>query len=140
MAIGTQSAEEIKIKVGTALPQRELRFLEVQGRDLILGLPRTIKISNNEVCEAISDVLAEIVTAAKHVLSETPPELSADIMNKGIIMAGGGSLLPKINELVAQSTGVPCFVAEESLFCVVKGTGTVLEHLDEYKKVVMSKK
>lgn len=140
LAIGTQSAEEIKIKVGTALPQKELKFLEIQGRDLILGLPRNIKISNNEVCEAISDVLTEIVNAAKQVLSETPPELSADIMNKGIIMAGGGALLPKINELVAQSTGVPCFVAEEPLFCVVKGTGTVLEHLDEYKKVVMSKK
>ncbi len=140
LAIGTQSAEEIKIKVGTALPQKELKFMEIQGRDLILGLPRNIKISNNEVCEAISDVLAEIVQAVKHVLAETPPELSADIMNKGIIMAGGGSLLPKINELVAQSTGVPCFVADEPLFCVIKGTGTVLEHLDEYKKVVMSKK
>jgi len=140
LAIGTQSAEEIKIKVGTALPQKELNYLEVQGRDLILGLPRNIKISNNEVCEAISDVLAEIIQAAKQVLSETPPELSADIMNKGIIMAGGGALLPKINELVAQNTGVPCFVAEEALFCVIKGTGTVLEHLDEYKKVVMSKK
>lgn len=140
LAIGTQSAEEIKIKVGTALPQREPRFMEIQGRDLILGLPRNIKISNNEICEAISDTLAEIVQAAKHVLSETPPELSADIMNKGIIMAGGGSLLPRINELVAQSTGVPCFVAEEPLFCVIKGTGAVLEHLGEYKKVVMSKK
>lgn len=140
LAIGTQSAEEIKIKVGTALPQKELRFMEIQGRDLILGLPRNIKISNNEVCEAISDVLSEIVQAVKQVLSETPPELSADIMNKGIIMAGGGSLLPKINELVAQSTGVPCFVAEEPLFCVIKGTGTVLEHLEEYKKVVMNKK
>lgn len=140
LAIGTQYAEEIKIKVGTALLQKELKYLEVQGRDLILGLPRNIKISNNEVCEAISDVLAEIVQAAKQVLSETPPELSADIMNKGIIMAGGGSILPKINELVAQSTGVPCFIAEEPLFCVIKGTGTVLEHLDEYKKVVMSKK
>jgi rod shape-determining protein MreB len=140
LAIGTQSAEEIKIKVGTALPQKELKFLEIQGRDLILGLPRNIKISNNDVCEAISDVLAEIIQAVKFVLSETPPELSADIMNKGIIMAGGGSLLPKINELVAQSTGVPCFIAEEPLFCVVKGTGTVLEHLDDYKKVVMSKK
>ena len=85
-------------------------------------------------------MLAEIIQAAKQVLSETPPELSADIMNKGIIMAGGGSMLPKINELVAQSTGVPCFVAEEALFCVIKGTGTVLEHLDEYKKVIMSKK
>lgn len=140
LAIGTQSAEEIKIKVGTALPQKDPKYLDVQGRDLILGLPRNIKISSNEVCEAISDVLAEIVQAAKTVLSETPPELSADIMNKGIIMAGGGSLLLKINELVAQSTGVPCFVAEEALFCVIKGTGIVLEHLDEYKKVVMSKK
>ena len=140
LAIGTQSAEEIKIKVGTALIQKELKYLEVQGRDLILGLPRNIKISNNEVCEAISDVLAEIIQVVKQVLSETPPELSADIMNKGIIMAGGGSMLPKINELVAQSTGVPCFVAEEPLFCVIKGTGTVLEHLEEYKKVVMSKK
>ncbi|HLD70602.1 MAG TPA: rod shape-determining protein [Negativicutes bacterium] len=140
LAIGTQSAEEIKIKVGTALPQKELKFMEIQGRDLILGLPRNIKISNNEICEAMTDVLAEIIQVAKHVLSETPPELSADIMNKGIIMSGGGSLLPKINELVAQSTGVPCFIAEEPLFCVIKGTGTVLEHLEEYKKVVMSKK
>lgn len=140
LAIGTQSAEEIKIKIGTALPQKEPRYMEIQGRDLILGLPRNIKVSSNEVCEAISDVLAEIIQAAKQVLSETPPELSADIMNKGIIMAGGGALLPKINELVAQSTGVPCFIAEEPLFCVVKGTGTVLEHLDEYKKVVMTKK
>lgn len=140
LAIGTQSAEEIKIKVGTALPQKELRYMEVQGRDLILGLPRNIKISNNEVSEAISDVLGEIMQAAKQVLSETPPELSADIMNKGIIMAGGGALLPKINELVAQSTGVPSFIAEDPLLCVIKGTGTVLEHLDEYKKVVMTKK
>ncbi len=140
LAIGTQSAEEIKIKVGTAMPQKELRFMEIQGRDMILGLPRNIKISNNEICEAISDVLAEIIQAAKHVLSETPPELSADIMNKGIIMAGGGALLPKINELVAQSTGVPCFIADEPLFCVIKGTGVVLDNLDEYKKVVMMKK
>ena len=140
LAVGTQSVEEIKIKIGTALPQKELRFMEIQGRDLILGLPRNIKVSNNEIAEAISDVLAEIIQAVKYVLSQTPPELSADIMNKGIIMAGGGALLPKINELIAQSTGVPCFVAEEPLFCVIKGTGTVLEHLDEYKKVVMSKK
>lgn len=140
LAIGTQSAEEIKIKVGTAMPQKEPKYLEIQGRDLILGLPRNIKISSNEVCEAISDVLIEIVQTVKQVLSETPPELSADIMNKGIVMAGGGALLPKINELVAQSTGVPCFIAEEPLLCVVKGTGVVLEHLDEYKKVIVTKK
>ncbi len=140
LAIGSQSSEEIKIKIGTALPQREQKFLEIQGRDLILGLPRNIKISNNEVCEAISDVLGEMIQIVKNVLSETPPELSADIMNKGMVMAGGGALLPKFNELIAQSTGVPCFVAEEPLFCVVKGTGLVLEHLGEYKKVIMSKR
>lgn len=140
LAVGTQSAEEIKIKIGTALPQRELRHMEIKGRDLILGLPKSIRVSNNEIAEAIGDVLMEIVQATKQVLSQTPPELSADIMDKGIIMSGGGSLLPKINELVAQNTGVPCFIAEDPFFCVIKGTGTVLEHLDEYKKVVMSKK
>jgi rod shape-determining protein MreB len=140
LAIGSQSAEEIKIKIGTALPQKEQRFLEIQGRDLMLGLPRNIKISSNEVCEAISDVLAEIIQVVKNVFSETPPELSADIINKGMVIAGGGALLPKFNELIAQSTGVPCFVAEEPLLCVVKGTGLVLEHLDEYKKVIMSKR
>ncbi|MBU3895989.1 rod shape-determining protein, partial [Patescibacteria group bacterium] len=112
LAIGSQSAEEIKIKVGTALPQKEVKILEIQGRDLVLGLPRNIKISNNEVCEAISDPLSEIIQAAKQVLSETPPELSADIMNKGMVISGGGALLPKFNELIAQSTGVPCFVAD----------------------------
>ena len=140
LAIGSQSAEEIKIKIGTALPQKEVKILEIQGRDLVLGLPRNIKISNNEVCEAISDPLSEIIQAAKQVLSETPPELSADIMNKGMVISGGGALLPKFNELIAQSTGVPCFVADEPLFCVVKGTGMVLEHLTEYRKVIMSKR
>lgn len=140
LAIGSQSAEEIKIKIGTALMQKEQKYLEIQGRDLMLGLPRNIKISSNEICEAISDVLSEIIQTIKSVLSETPPELSADIMNKGMVMAGGGALLPRFNELIAQSTGVPCFVAEEPLFCVVKGTGLVLEHLDEYKKVIMSKR
>jgi len=140
LAIGEQSAEEIKIKIGTALPQKQEKFLEIRGRDLISGLPRNIKISSNEVCEATSDVLGEIVQVIKQVLGETPPELSADVMNKGMILAGGGSLLPKLDELIAQSTGVPCFVAEDPLFCVVKGTGLVLENLDTYKKVIMSKK
>ncbi len=140
LAIGNQTAEEIKTKVGTAIPQREPKFLEIQGRDLVLGLPRNIKISSNEVCEAISDQLTEIIQVVKQVLSETPPELSADIMNKGMVISGGGALLPKFNELIAQNTGVPCFVADEPLFCVVKGTGLVLEHLEEYKKVIMSKR
>jgi len=140
LAIGNQTAEEIKIKIGTAMTQKDQKILEIQGRDLILGLPRTIKISSNEVCEAITDVLLEIVQTVKMVLAETPPELSADIMNKGMVMSGGSALLSKFNELIAQNTGVPCFVAEEALFCVVKGTGAVLENLDEYKKVIMSKR
>ena len=140
LAIGDQSAEELKIKIGTALSQKEEKILEIRGRDLILGLPRNIKISSNEVAEAASDVFAEIIQVVKQVLRETPPELSADVMNKGMILAGGGALLPKMDELIAQSTGVPCFVAEDPLFCVVKGTGVVLENLDTYKKVLMSKK
>jgi len=140
LAIGEQTAEEIKIKIGTALPEKEERFLEIRGRDLILGLPRNIKISSNEVCEAISDVLSEIIQIIKNVLRETPPELSADIMDKGMVLSGGGALLRNIDEKISQDTGVPCFLAEEPLLCVAKGTGVVLENLEIYKKSIMSKK
>ena len=127
-------------KIGTALPEKEKRVLEIRGRDLVLGLPRTIKINSNEVCEALSDVLNEIVQTAKIVLRETPPELSADIMDKGMVLSGGGSLLRNLDEFFAQNTGVPAFVAEDSIFCVAKGTGVVLENLDLYKRTLMSKK
>jgi len=140
LAIGSQTAEEIKIKIGTALPEKKERYLEIRGRDLILGLPRTIKISSNEVCEAISDVLSEIIQVVKQVLRSTPPELSADIMDKGMIISGGGALLGNIDEMVAQATGIPCFIADEPLLCVAKGTGIVLENLEVYKKSIMSKK
>jgi rod shape-determining protein MreB len=140
LAIGEQTAEEIKIKIGTALPEKEKKVLEIRGRDLVLGLPRTIKINSNEVCEALSDVLNEIVQTAKTVLRETPPELSADIMDKGMVLSGGGSLLRNLDEFFAQSTGVPAFVAEDSIFCVAKGTGVVLENLDTYKRTLMAKK
>jgi len=140
LAVGEQTAEEIKIKIGTALPEKEERVLEIRGRDLILGLPRTIKISSNEVCGAISESLTEIIQVIKQVLRETPPELSADIMDKGMILSGGGALLRNLDELIAQSTGIPCFVAEDSLLCVAKGTGVALENLDIYKKSIMSKK
>jgi rod shape-determining protein MreB len=140
LAIGEQTAEELKIKIGTALPEKDERHLEIRGRDLILGLPRTIKVSSNEICEAISDVLAEIIQVIKRVLRETPPELSADIMDKGMVLSGGGALLRNLDELIANSTGVPCFIAEEPLFCVAKGTGVVLENLEIYKKSIMSKK
>jgi rod shape-determining protein MreB len=140
LAIGEQTSEEIKIKVGTAVPEKEEKRMEIRGRDLISGLPQNIKISSNEVCEAISDRLSEIIQVVKKVLRETPPELSADIMDKGMIISGGGALLRNIDELIAQATGVPCFVAEDALLCVAKGTGVVLDSLDVYKRSIMVKK
>ncbi len=140
LAIGERTAEEIKIKIGTALPKKEELFLEIRGRDLISGLPKNIKISSNEIAEAISDPLSGIIQAIKAVLRDSPPELSADIMDKGMVLSGGGALLRNIDEMIAKSTGVPCFIAEDPLLCVAKGTGVVLENLDVYKKSIMSKK
>ncbi|HDJ30492.1 rod shape-determining protein [bacterium] len=140
LAIGDQTAEEIKIKIGTALPEKEKKYLEIRGRDLISGLPRNIKISSQEVCEAISDTLSEIIQVIKTVLRETPPELAADIMDKGMILSGGGALLRNIDKLISQRTGVPCFIAQDPLLCVAKGTGIVLESLDLYKRSIMSKR
>lgn len=138
LAIGEQSAEDIKIKIGTAIFEKKEREMEVKGRDLISGLPKVIKVTSNEVCEAISGVLEEIVQTIKAVLRVTPPELAADIMDKGMVASGGGALLRNIDQLIAQKTGVPCFIADEPLFCVVKGTGAVLENLEAYKKSIMS--
>jgi len=140
LAVGEQTAEDIKIKIGTALPEKEERKLEIRGRDLAVGLPKTIRVSSNEMAEATSDILAEIIQAIKTVLRETPAELSADIIDKGMILSGGGSLLRNIAEKISQETGVPCFLAEEPMLCVVKGTGVVLENLEAYKKSIMSKK
>ncbi|MFQ6050001.1 MAG: rod shape-determining protein [Candidatus Paceibacterales bacterium] len=140
LAIGEQTAEEIKIKIGTALPEKEDKEIEIRGRDLILGLPKNIKISSNEICEAISDVLSEIIQVVKQVLRDTPPELSADVMDKGMVLSGGGALLKNIQKLIAKSVGVPAILAEDSLLCVAKGTGMMMENLDIYKKSIMSKK
>ena len=140
LAIGEQTAEEIKIRVGTAIPEKEEKTIEIRGRDLIQGLPKNIKISSNEVAEAIADPLTDIIQAIKAVLRDTPPELSADIMDKGMMLSGGGALLRNIDEMIAKSTGVPCFIAEDPLLCVAKGTGVVLENLNVYKKSIMSKK
>jgi len=140
LAIGEQTAEEVKIKIGTALPEKEEKEIEIRGRDLISGLPHNIKVSSGEVCEAISDRLSEMVQVVKEVLRETPPELAADIMDKGMIISGGGALLRNIDELIAEATGVPCFLAEEPLLCVAKGTGAVLDNLDIYKQAIMAKR
>ncbi len=140
LIIGDQTAEKIKIKIGSVLPLEKDESLTIRGRDLITGLPKTIKVSNSEISEIILPTITEIVQAIKSVLKDTPPELSADIMNKGMILFGGGSLLRNIDKFLTQMIGISCFVAEDPLFCVIKGTGTVLENLDAYKRSIMSKK
>ena len=138
LMIGERTAEEVKIQIGTALPlERELQ-MEVRGRDLIAGLPRTIPITSSEVMEAIEAPLQQLVTAVRLVLEQTPPELSSDIIDKGMVMSGGGSLLRNIDKLLTQVTGVPCHVAENPLNCVALGTGIALEHFDFFKKSLVS--
>ncbi len=140
LAVGTQSAEEVKIKIGAAVPRRKEETIEVRGRDLVSGLPKNIKLSSNELVEALKDVLEGIVRAVRQVLRMTPPELAADIMDKGMILTGGGSLLRGLDQLIAKKTGVPCFVADDALYCVVKGISAVLENLDTYKRTISSRK
>ena len=114
--------------------------MEIRGRDLVEGLPKNITVSTNEIAEAIAEPLEEITIAVKTLLRDTPPELSADIMDKGMVISGGGALLTGIDQLISQSTGVPCFIADDALACVAKGTGVVLDNLEIYKKSIMSKK
>jgi rod shape-determining protein MreB and related proteins len=140
LAVGDRTAEEIKVKIGAAIPAKKERCMEIKGRDMISGLPRTIKICTNEISEAIQDQLREIIQTVKLVLQETPPELSADVIDKGMVLTGGGALLRNLNELISKITGVPCYVAEDSLLCVVKGTGLALENLDSYKRSILSTK
>lgn len=138
LAIGERTAEEIKIEIGTSMPLKEKLKMEIRGRDLALGLPRNIVVDSDEVIEAISEELRGIIQAVKHVLQETPAELSADIMDRGIVLSGGSSLLRNIDKLLTQATGVSCFVAEEAMFAVAKGTGIALENLEEYKRSILS--
>ena len=136
LAIGERTAEEIKIKIGTALPTKNKEELEIRGLDLTEGLPKNIVINSNEIAEAISGPLKDIIQAIKSVLSETPPELAADIMERGMLLTGGSAMLKNINELITKITGVPSFVADEPLYCVAKGTGVILDNLDIYKKSI----
>lgn len=136
LVIGEKTAEEIKEKIGTAIKEKKERYYEIKGRDSISGLPKKIKISSNETQEALKDNLQEISQMVKSVLERTPPELSADIMDKGMILTGGGSLLSGIDVYLAKEIGIPCFVAEDPLFCVVRGAGIILENLDKYKNAL----
>lgn len=138
LAIGERTAEEIKITIGSALALPEEEVMEIKGRDNVTGLPKTVTLSTNEVVEAIQEELKEMVRAVKTVLQDTPPELASDIIDKGMIMTGGTAQLRNLDHYISQAVGVPCYVAEEPLLCVAKGTGVALDHLDSYKKSILS--
>ena len=140
LAIGDRTAEEIKIKIGSAIPLDEELVMTIKGRDYVLGLPRSVEIKTNEIVKAIGKELREIVKAIKDVLQETPPELSSDIIDRGIIMTGGSSQLRNIAELVFRRTGVKAVLAKDPLYCVARGTGIALDHLDTYKKSIIAKR
>lgn len=140
LAIGDRTAEDIKIQIGSAIAQVKEEYAEVKGRDLTGGLPKTIKVSSNEITEALQDELREVINAIKKVLQETPPELAADIMDKGMVLSGGGALLRNLDQLITKTINVPCYVADDALLCVVKGTGKALENLDLYKKTLLMSK
>jgi rod shape-determining protein MreB len=133
LMVGERTAEEVKIAIGTALPLERELTLDVRGRDLIAGLPRTIPLTSSEIMEALEKPLQQVVTAVRAVLEETPPELASDIIDKGMVMTGGGSLLRNMDRLLTQVTGVPCHVAENALNCVALGTGLAMEHFEFFK-------
>lgn len=140
LAIGERTAEEIKIKIGSALYLEDKLTMEVRGRDMITGLPRNIIVTSDDVTEAIQNELEAIINAAKKVLQDTPPELAADIMDKGMVLSGGSSLLRNIDQLLSRTTDVPAYVADDALLCVAKGTGIALENLDSYKRSILATK
>jgi rod shape-determining protein MreB and related proteins len=143
LLVGERTAEEIKITIGNAYIEedkiKEQAKMEIRGRDTITGLPRTIELTEERINEAINPVLLHIVSAVKSVLEQTPPELAADIIDKGVVMSGGTSLIKNFDKLMTKLTGVPCHVAEDALLCVAKGTGVALENIELYKRSISKK-
>jgi rod shape-determining protein MreB len=140
LLIGERTSEDIKIAVGSAFPQREEHTIEVRGRDLVSGLPRTVRMTSTEIREAMAEPIASIVEAVKMTLERTPPELAADIVDRGIVMAGGGSLLRGLDRLLAEETGMPVTLTDDPLSSVVLGTGRALEEIETLKKVLITSK
>ncbi len=140
LSIGDKTAEEIKITIGSAVPVAEELVMGVKGRDLVSGLPRTVEFKTNEIVQAINRELREMMNAIRKVLQETPPELASDIIDNGIILTGGTSQLRNMPELVFRRTGVEAKLATDAYYCVARGTGVALKHLDTYKKSILSKK
>lgn len=139
LIVGDTTSEDIKLKIGSSVPLAKEEKLEISGRDLVFGLPRTVTITSTEVTEAIKPVLLQIVGAVKAVLEDTPPELASDIIDKGIVMSGGSSTLRNFDKLMTEETGVPAHVADEPLLCVVRGTGLVLENIELWKRSVTTR-
>lgn len=140
LAIGETTAEEIKIQVGCALPLMSLETMEVRGRDLTTGLPRTIEVSSDQIMKAIEEPISQIVDVVKVALEKTPPELSSDVMERGIILTGGGALIRGLDKLISQKTGIPVYVTDAPLNAVVRGTGKALDDLEKLKNVLASSK
>lgn len=138
LAIGERTAEDLKIQIGSAMYLDKKLSLDVKGRDMVTGLPRTINLTSDDVTEAIQNELEGLIIALKEVLYDTPPELSADVMEKGIVLSGGSSQLRNIEQLFSKAIGVAAFVADEPVMCVVKGTGIALENLDSYKRSILA--
>ncbi len=138
LAIGETTAEQIKMEIGCAMPLMTESAVEVRGRDLNDGLPRTVKITSVQVEEAIKESISKIVEIVKVTLEKTPPELASDIMEKGIVLAGGGALIKNLDKLLSIETGMPVYIAEEPLDCVVRGTGKTLEDLERLKVVLQN--
>nr|HID14626.1 rod shape-determining protein [Anaerolineae bacterium] len=136
LMIGQPTAEEIKIRIGAALPLEEEMHMEVQGRDQVAGLPHTITVSSEEVTEALSEPLSAVINVIKSVLEKTPPELSSDIIDRGMVLIGGGALLRKVDELIARETGVPAYVADAPIACVALGAGQALEQYEILRRSV----
>jgi rod shape-determining protein MreB len=139
LIVGDQTAEDIKIKIGSATSLAKEEKLEISGRDLVFGLPRSLTMVSADITEAIRPTLLTIIGTVKAVLEDTPPELAADIIDKGIVMSGGSSLLTNFDKLMTEETGVPAHVAEEPLLCVVRGTGLVMENIELWKRSVTTK-
>ena len=140
LMIGERTAEQIKITIGSAAPEADMKSMDIRGRDLVTGLPKTVTITAEEINNALAEPVNNIVDAIKVTLEKTPPELAADIMDRGIVMTGGGSLLTGLDKRVNSETGMPVHIAEEPMNCVAMGTGKVLEELDLLKRVLISPK
>jgi rod shape-determining protein MreB len=138
MLIGETTAEVIKKEIGSAFPGSEVREIEVKGRNLAEGIPRSFTISSNEILEALAEPLNQIVSAVKIALEQTPPELGADIAERGMVLTGGGALLRDIDRLLMEETGLPVIVAEEPLTCVARGSGMALEKMDQLGSIFTS--